>query len=106
MIKVLYKTLNERITHFEISGHAGAADIGQDLVCAGASTVAVGLINAIDLLTQEKGCRVSMKRNRIKVEVIDCDDQQLQTILRVGRIQLETLQEQYAENIKIETMEV
>ena len=106
MIKVLYKTLNDRISHFEISGHAGYAEEGSDLVCAGASTVAVGMINAIDLLTGEKGCQVTLKKNRIKVEVIDCEDQQLQTILRVGKIQLETLQEQYAENIRIETMEV
>jgi len=38
------------ICAFRISGHAGFAEAGRDLVCAGVSTVSVGTVNAIEAL--------------------------------------------------------
>lgn len=50
MIKAtfLYET-QERIGSFRISGHAGYADRGQDIICAGVSGVALAIINSLDL---------------------------------------------------------
>ncbi|ASB88076.1 ribosomal-processing cysteine protease Prp [Bacillus sonorensis] len=42
---------NKGILSFEMSGHANFAEHGQDLVCAGASAVAIGAINAVIKLT-------------------------------------------------------
>jgi len=51
MIQVMIHQTGSRITGFEMSGHADFADHGQDLVCAGASAVSFGAVNAIMGLT-------------------------------------------------------
>ncbi|QDI91023.1 ribosomal-processing cysteine protease Prp [Salicibibacter halophilus] len=38
------------IQSFTLSGHADAADYGEDIVCAGVSAVAIGAVNAIESL--------------------------------------------------------
>ena len=49
MIKVLItrSAQSDQITSFEVSGHAGYAEPGKDIVCAAVSTVTVGTVNAI-----------------------------------------------------------
>lgn len=39
------------IAGFKVKGHAGFADPGEDIVCAGVSTVTVGTVNSIEKLT-------------------------------------------------------
>ncbi|GGG02460.1 hypothetical protein GCM10010912_54080 [Paenibacillus albidus] len=39
------------IVGFEVKGHAGYAKRGEDIVCAGVSTVTVGTVNSIETLT-------------------------------------------------------
>jgi uncharacterized protein len=41
---------NEQITSFTMSGHAEAGPYGYDIVCAGASAVSFGTVNAIHSL--------------------------------------------------------
>ncbi len=105
MIKVCFKTENQAIKSFEMKGHANQDTIGKDLVCAGASSIGVGILNALDILTND-GCYLAMSENEIKVEVLDMNDNKIQTILEVAKIQLETIEEQYPQNIKIEMTEV
>ncbi|MFD3449541.1 ribosomal-processing cysteine protease Prp [Microbacteriaceae bacterium 4G12] len=51
MIKVtIYRTEAGSIHSFKMTGHANYAPHGQDLVCAGTTTVVFGLINAIEEL--------------------------------------------------------
>ncbi|WP_367616881.1 ribosomal-processing cysteine protease Prp [Heyndrickxia coagulans] len=48
MIRVRIKRKkNGNISSFEMSGHAEFAGYGQDIVCAGASAVSFGTVNAI-----------------------------------------------------------
>src|SRR5690625_1551107 len=47
MIKVSILRDQNKITAFEISGHAESGPYGYDLVCAGVSAVSFGTINAI-----------------------------------------------------------
>ena len=51
MIKVTFNAPQERITSFTMSGHADFAKKGSDIVCAGASAVSFGAVNAIMSLT-------------------------------------------------------
>ncbi|KSU83778.1 ribosomal-processing cysteine protease Prp [Fictibacillus enclensis] len=51
MIKVtIYRDERKSITSFSMSGHADSGPYGQDLVCAGASAVSFGAINAVEVL--------------------------------------------------------
>ncbi|MBA3925153.1 ribosomal-processing cysteine protease Prp [Listeria rustica] len=47
MIHVDFIRHEERIVAFEMDGHANFAEEGADLVCAGATSIAFGMVNAI-----------------------------------------------------------
>ena len=38
----------ERIRGFELSGHAGFAEAGQDIVCAGVSALSIAAVNGLE----------------------------------------------------------
>ena len=46
MINVRIKYKQDMIQELNVSGHAGYADRGEDLICAGVSSICIGLCNA------------------------------------------------------------
>lgn len=54
MIKVQYWNGADGSRNLQMQGHAGAAPKGQDLVCAGASTLALTLGRAAALMEEEE----------------------------------------------------
>ncbi|MFQ9985297.1 MAG: ribosomal-processing cysteine protease Prp [Lachnospiraceae bacterium] len=54
MIKLTVKrTAEKEYMGFTCRGHAGYADYGQDIVCAGVSALVVSMIQSIDALTED-----------------------------------------------------
>ncbi len=104
MIRVKVLTLNDAIRSLVIKGHAGYADKGQDLVCAAVSSISIGLCNALDHLAAAD-CKITLEENRIEIEA-SSDNEKLQTILNTGLIQLQTVEEQFSEFVRIEKTEV
>ncbi len=104
MIRVSVKTQNENIISVIVSGHAQYADSGKDVVCAGVSSVAVGLLNALDMLAQDS-CNLELHENKVVISVKEIEDKS-QMILKVGLIQLETIQTSYQNYIIIDKQEV
>ncbi len=104
MIQISIQTKNGKIIGMDIQGHAEYAEHGKDIVCAGVSTVAIGLLNALDYLNAK--CSCSMENNQISVRVTESDDELTQIILTTAKIQLETIQESYKKYIKIKRQEV
>lgn len=47
---IVVKVRKEEI---QVCGHAGYAEIGKDIVCAGVSTLVVNLVNSIHSLTED-----------------------------------------------------
>lgn len=80
----------------EVKGHAGFAESGQDLICAGVSSIVTGGFNAfnkddIEIVTLESGyAKVILKEQSESLKVLD-----------VIIIQLQTIQESYPKYIKI-----
>ncbi|MBM7584834.1 uncharacterized protein YsxB (DUF464 family) [Bacillus pakistanensis] len=96
---------NGRITSFSMDGHANFAEHGQDIVCAGASAVSFGSINAIIALTgvepeieQTDGgylhCTFSEDLPKEK-------DEQVQLLLKGMIVSLQTIERDYKKYIKI-----
>lgn len=55
MIQITFKKNNDnKIVAFEITGHAGYADHGFDIVCAGVSALAINTVNSLEKLAQYK----------------------------------------------------
>jgi uncharacterized protein YsxB (DUF464 family) len=49
----VFRDLNHQIRGFHCIGHAGYADAGEDIVCAGISTLVINTINTFDQYTDE-----------------------------------------------------
>ncbi len=53
MVKVtIYKDPDGRYEGFDCTGHARYADVGQDIVCAGVSSLVINTINSVENLTE------------------------------------------------------
>lgn len=99
MITVSVETRNSEIVKLKLKGHAGFADYGKDIVCAGVSCITYGLLNAIDLMTQDS-CNIISNDKVISIEVNE-NSEKLQNILNTGLIQYKTVEECYPDFIKI-----
>ena len=99
MIKIEVLRDGDRIVSISSKGHAGYAERGEDLVCAGVSTVLFGLMNALAELSKQS--TLEKKKNSLYIRS-DIDDQAINAYLRCGYIQLKTIEEVYPEYIQIE----
>lgn len=55
MIKVtVYKTAGHEYAGFGISGHAGYAELGHDIICAAVSALVINTLNSIERFTDDK----------------------------------------------------
>ena len=54
MIKVTVYRNQGFVCGFQMSGHSGYAEAGEDIVCSAASVLAVTCMNAIEMLTEDK----------------------------------------------------
>lgn len=106
MIKI---TINRNetglIQSFTMSGHALFANHGLDIVCAGASAVSFGAINAVHELTGiipeiEQG-EEGFLNCRLPDHISESDQEKIQLLLEGMVISLQTIEEQYGEHIKI-----
>lgn len=103
MIKVKIKNEGEVVKQFEISGHAESGPYGQDLVCAAVSGITFGALNALDTHFS-KEVDLQVLENNIVIKNNNIENQFLQIMLELLKIQLSTIQNQY--NQFIEIMEV
>ncbi|MBR0385662.1 MAG: ribosomal-processing cysteine protease Prp [Erysipelotrichaceae bacterium] len=104
MIRVSIKTRKDLIESLEITGHADFLEKGRDIVCAAASLVGTGLLNALDDIAPGK-CELVKEENRIYVKVLE-NDSQIQTALHTGEIQYQTLSEAFPRYVKTKKTEV
>ena len=56
---VIYQNERKECTGFQIEGHAGYAQAGQDIVCAAVTVLAVNTMNAIERYADDKFSAIS-----------------------------------------------
>ena len=62
MIKVtIYKTERQEYAGFDMEGHAGYAEAGEDIVCAGVSALVINALNSIERFTDDEKAAFRMK---------------------------------------------
>lgn len=104
MVQVLIKFHELEIIEIEVKGHANSAPKGQDLICASVSSICVGILNALDEMSNGS-CDLSMDEAHVSIKRIKpCDNAQI--ILRTMYIELLSLEESYKKFIKITKEEV
>ena len=104
MIKVEVLRDKKLVKTLVVKDHAGYSPSGQDLVCAGASSIVVGMMNALDLM-QSGACELEVKEGYTRIQVI-CEGHGVQMLLEAMLIQLKTMVEAYPDYITISEQEV
>ncbi|MGB4985121.1 MAG: ribosomal-processing cysteine protease Prp [Erysipelotrichaceae bacterium] len=104
MIKIDVTKAQENVVALKIVGHSGSNTSGHDLVCAGVSSIGIGLLNALDIIVSNQ-CEMTMDEGLIEIRVIKYSNE-CQLILNCGIIQLQTMENEYPQYIKIKQMEV
>jgi uncharacterized protein len=98
------KDQSDRIHAFEMSGHADFAEYGKDLVCAGASAVSFGAVNAIIALT---GITPEVLQGdnggylKVLLPKASEKDDDIQLIVQAMIVSLQTIEVDYGQHIKI-----
>lgn len=104
MVKVHVKRNQNHIQEIEVKDHAGYADAGFDLVCAGVSSICIGMMNALDEMVPDV-CDFVYKEAYIKIKS-RLQDEKADILLNGMVYQLKTMQESYADYITINDQEV
>ena len=102
MIKVMVCTKDNYIISINVTGHANYDEHGNDLVCSSVSSIMFGLCNAVDMLHHDEP---KVASNNITIS-INSPDEISQTIMQTGLIQLQTIEQSFSQNIKVEIQEV
>lgn len=98
MIRVVKK--NNTI---KISGHAGFAEVGKDIVCASVSSIIATVVNSIINIDKDS---ISYQDDGSVVTITKENDNSIVDIILNTMIDiLKDLEKQYKENIKIESEE-
>lgn len=107
MIKItIYQDSKGRFTGFDCEDHAGYADAGSDIVCAGVSVLTITCMNSIETLTDEEFTQDVDEANaviRYRLTTFGHDAQLLFHSMVLG---LEEIESNYSEYIDVIFKEV
>ncbi|ARK31581.1 ribosomal-processing cysteine protease Prp [Halalkalibacter krulwichiae] len=97
---------DQKIVSFTMSGHAGSGPYGHDLVCAGASAVSFGSVNAIaalcgvelDIEMEDDG---GFLRCYVPNDLDEVTFEKVQLLLEGMLVSLQSIAEEYSRNIQV-----
>ncbi|QCJ43612.1 ribosomal-processing cysteine protease Prp [Bacillus sp. S3] len=101
----IYRTDSGMIHSFTMSGHAQFAKHGKDIVCAGASAVSFGTVNAIEVLIGVKAEVVQGNGGFLECvfpeNLSDAAREKVQLLLEAMIVSLQGIEAEYGKHIKI-----
>lgn len=105
MIQAKILRRNGRTAGFSVSGHAGYADCGKDIVCAAVSSAVQLTANGI---TEVLHCpaEVSVEENAVTLRTSGQPSRETEAFLDAFRLHMEVLAEEYPSFIQLRYMEV
>ncbi len=100
MIQVEFRERNGQICGFCLSGHAGAGDAGEDIVCAAVSSAAYMAVNTVsEILHVEVSALV--EDGLMEVAVHPADAAVCQTVFDGFHLHMQALQQQYPQRVHL-----
>lgn len=99
MISIVFFETEKYLEGFEISGHSGAGDVGNDIVCSAVSSAAIMAANTLTEVVKLKA-DVKVEDGYLYFKVSEI--QKAQDILRGLELHLNELRSQYPKNITVE----
>ena len=102
MIKAVIKSdiSTGKITSIEVKGHSGKDAYGKDLVCAAVSAVLTGGFNAL----KDKEYQFKLEEGDAYIKALDIPSDYDAVVLKTMLTQLQTVEEEDPEFIKIEIL--
>ncbi|NBI29769.1 ribosomal-processing cysteine protease Prp [Chengkuizengella marina] len=95
----------KKIVRYLVDGHAEYAESGEDIVCAGVSTVTVGTVNSMESLLRIKSPTTMDNSGflEVKIPIIKNEEtsKQIQLLLESMVVMLESIQESYEDYVNI-----
>ena len=104
MIHADFFSSKNYFTSFKISGHAGFAEYGHDIVCSAVTSAVSTVLNGITECAKIEA-DVSVIENEIVLNLAKRDDT-AQYFLLALKLQLELIEQEYSGTIKITVTEV
>lgn len=99
MINVVFYEENKNLIGFEISGHSGYAEIGNDIICASVSSAAFMVANTITEILRIKGAQIKVEDAYLKFLLSSEDAKLAKTHLDGFLLHMKTLANDYSEYI-------
>lgn len=93
------------ILSFQVKGHAGFAEPGHDIVCAGISAVTVGTVNSVETLTGvvlDSRMEGGFLQASIPRDLEGEPNRQVQLLLESMVVMLHTIEESYGKYIRVQ----
>lgn len=109
MIQIQIVKSGTNIAGFQISGHAGYAPSGQDIVCAAASFLAITVINSLEVQLGVEGIvksRDGFLYYRLPAGLQQEQQHTAQIILQTLVIGFQNLKEEYPKYISIQNLRI
>ncbi|ACU78516.1 ribosomal-processing cysteine protease Prp [Mycoplasma mycoides] len=100
MVDIIINYKNNKIIQFQMKGHANSDEYGKDLVCAGLTAIVSGALNAIDSY-YKNDVDIEVLKNKITIIVKQENNNNLQLMLDMLKIQIQTITIQYPKNARI-----
>lgn len=101
MIRARFFRCNDRLCGFEISGHSGYAEQGEDIVCAAVSCAVELTANAITVI-EGLHADVKVSGDTVMLTVSQQDIERAEKFLKALKLQLENIRESYGDYILLE----
>lgn len=101
MTKVKFFCLGDMVSGFEISGHTGAGEAGQDIVCSAVSSAAYLVANTV-LEVQKIKADAVVRDGYMKFVIPNENLSETKVLIDGLVLHLTELQSQYPQHIKIE----
>ncbi|MGI5893421.1 MAG: ribosomal-processing cysteine protease Prp [Candidatus Merdivicinus sp.] len=105
MIEAAFQCADCRVAGFIVSGHAGYANSGKDIVCAAVSSAVQLTANGITEILKYPAV-VKVEGNAVSIQTEGDRPDAVQAMLDSFRLHMEQLAEMYPRNIKIRYLEV
>lgn len=92
----VYENHAKQCTGFQCIGHAGYADPGEDIVCAGVSALVINTLNALEAFTDEKfQAKTEQRSGLIEVHFLNPIGHDAELLLKTMILGLKDIQNNY-----------
>ncbi len=105
MIRINFYQHDQQLCGCSVSGHAGYADPGQDVVCAGVSTAVQMTANMLTEIFKIPA-EISVEDNRIGIRLPDSLSDEGIKVMEGFELQIQLLKEEFPRFIQIKHTEV